>query len=689
MGRSTRVVAGLAGLLVLGGLAYIAVSTPAIPEKYQFQLAKQEDQVKRGEDLAHLGDCVACHTARDGKPMAGGLAMQTPFGILYSTNITPDSKTGIGGYTYGEFNRAMRQGVAADGHNLYPAMPYPSFAKISDGDMRALYQYLMYGAERVVQPNRQNGMHWPFSMRAGLSFWKLAFLDDTPFKPDTSKSDAWNRGAYIVQGLGHCGSCHTPRGIGMQEVSMSQAGEEGHAYLTGANVENWHAVNLRNEWSKDDYAKFLKAGYNNYATAFGSMTEVVHYSSQHFSDADLAAIGDYLGSLPPNAESATIKPKPVQAVADNDLYKTRGGLGYEQFCAACHQDDGRGMDKFFPPLANNSSVQANDPTSVIHVVLTGWKSAETEQARRGFFMPAFSQLTDAELAEVVTFVRTKWGNEGATVGAAEIRKVRAKLALKPVAPGKFVVPRYADMLNAPNADELIYGMRLMTYTKAVLPNSVGDQITCNSCHFNGGTVALASPYVGVADLFPMYNKRAGKVIDFRDRLNGCMQRSMNGKVLDKDSKEMNAMVAFMSMNSMKSDVKRGEPIPGRGVGKIDKSLVPDVEKGKKIYKAQCEVCHGDKGEGRKRSDGQYVFPPLWGKNSYNIGAGMARTYTAAAFVKHNMPISNTAAFPIGQGGLTDQEAVDVAQYFTHMPRPDFAGKRKDWPKGGKPADARY
>ena len=162
---------------------------------------------------------------------------------------------------------------------------------------------------------------------------------------------------------------------------------------------------------------------------------------------------------------------------------------------------------------------------------------------------------------------------------------------------------------------------------------------------------------------------------------------MNGKPLDKDSREMLAMIAYM--DNMKGNTRADEPITGRGVGKIDKSITPNVDNGKKIYKDQCAVCHGDKGEGMKQADGSYVFPPLWGDQSFNIGAGIARTYTAAAFVKNNMPISNTLSFPLGQGGLTDQEAVDVAQYFTHMPRPDFAEKRKDWPKGGKPADARY
>lgn len=649
--------------------------------------AQANEQVRSGEYLAHLGDCIACHTAKDGKPMAGGLELSTPLGVIYSTNITPDVKTGIGSYSFEQFDRAMRKGVAADGHNLYPAMPYPSFAKVSASDMQALYAYVMHGVEPVSQPNKQSHMQWPFSMRFGLKFWNATFLDDTPFKPDPAKSEQWNRGAYIVQGLGHCGSCHTPRGFAMQEKTMSQDGDSGKDFLTGSNIDNWHAVSLRNQWPQPEFAQFLKIGHNSYATAYGTMTEVVHHSSQHFSDNDLSAIGEYLSTLPPNAETGVIKPKPVTVAKDSDLYKTRGGLGYVQFCSTCHQVDGRGLDKFFPPLANNSSVQSKDPTSVIHVVLSGWKSAETEQAKRAFFMPNYSNLSDQELAEIISFVRAQWGNQGDPVSAGEIRKMRDEIALKPAEPSKFVVPRYADMLASPNADQLIYGMRLMAETKSLLPNYVGDVLTCNSCHLNGGTVAHASPYVGISALFPSYAPRAGKIIDFKDRVNGCMRRSMNGKPLDRDSKEMLAMIAYM--DNMKGNFKADDTIPGRGVGKIDKTIVPNADNGKKVYKDQCAVCHGDKGEGTRRADGSFVFPPLWGKQSYNIGAGIAKTYTAAAFVKNNMPISNTLSFPLGQGGLTDQQAVDVAAYYTHMPRPDFPDKRNDWPKGGKPSDSRY
>ena len=671
------------GLRLLG---WVGMVLPAILLNPAYAVT-QDELVKQGAYLAHLGDCVACHTAKGGKTMAGGLELKTPFGVVYSTNITPDVKTGIGGYSFEQFDRAMRKGVADDGHNLYPAMPYPSFAKTSADDMRALYAYMMHGVEPVSQPNKENKMMWPFSMRFGLKIWNMVFLDDSPFKADQQKSAQWNRGAYIVQGLGHCGSCHTPRGIGFQEKTMSQDGDDGKYFLTGATVEAWHAVNLRNQWSAPELARFLKTGFNSHATAYGTMTEVVHFSTQNFSDSDLSAMGEYISTLPPNSESGILKPKGAKLAQDDELFKTRGGLGYVQFCSTCHQLDGRGMQKLFPPLADNSSVQSKDPTSVIHVVLSGWMSPETQSAKRAFGMPSYSSLTDKELAEIVTFVRTKWGNQGSPVTADDIKKMRSEIALKPTEPSKFVVPRFADMLNSPNADQLIYGMRLMAQTKLMVPDNVGDVLNCNSCHLVGGTVAHAAPYVGISALFPSYAPRAGKVIDFKERVNGCMRRSMNGKPLAKDSKEMLAMIAYM--DNMKGNAKPDQPIPGRGVGKISHSIIPNLENGKQVYKDQCAVCHGDNGEGMKRADGSFVFPPLWGEQSFNIGAGIAKTYTAAAFVKSNMPMANTLTFQLGQGGLTDQQSVDVAAYFTHMPRPDFPDKFKDWPNGGKPDDSRY
>lgn len=648
--------------------------------------AENSSAIKQGAYLARLGDCVACHTAPNGKDLAGGLALKTPFGTLHSTNITPDKKTGIGNYSFEQFDRAMRKGIAADGHNLYPAMPYPSYAKMTPNDMQALYAYLMQGVEPVELSNKPNEMKWPFSMRWGLSLWNKLFLNDAPFEEDKKQSAQWNRGAYIVQGLGHCGSCHTPRGIAFQEKAMSQSGKDGNLFLAGSTVDAWHAVNLRGIWTEKAIIEFLKTGRNDHATAFGTMTEVIGLSTQHFSDDDLQSIAIYLKSLPtsPGNQSAKVA---IQQPASDGLYKTAGGLGYDQFCATCHRRDGKGIPGLFPPLAGNRSILSDDPTSAIHVTLSGWKSAATKGQPRIVGMPEFGNLTDDELAEIITFMRTNWGNQASPVTASQVSNVRDQIALPKQATTKFSTPRFATMLDSSNPDQLIYGMRLMTETKALLPENVGNGLNCSSCHLNGGTVANASPFVGVAAQFPRYAARAGREIDIQERINGCFKRSMNGKPVPKNTKEMQAMVAYM--NWMNHGYKKDDKIPGRGIGKIDTELQPNKTNGRKIYEVQCAVCHGKGGQGVQADDGSYVFPAVWGENSFNIGAGMARTYTAAAFIKQNMPIGHNTRFPLGHGGLSDQDAVDVAEYFSHINRPDFADKHKDWPNGEKPRDARY
>lgn len=296
---------------------------------------KEIELVEHGKYVAQLGDCVACHTENKRPAMAGGRELNTPLGTAYSTNITPDVQTGIGSYSFAQFDRAMRRGVAADGHNLYPAMPYPSYAKIGEDDMRALYAYLMHGVAPVSQPNKPAQMRWPFSMRWGLSFWNWAFLTEAAFTPDARKDAAWNRGAYLVQGLAHCGSCHTPRGIAFQEKAMSDAGSDGNYYLSGETVEAWRALSLRNLWTIEDTALLLKTGQNRFATVSGNMAEVIHLSTQHFTDTDLTAIATYLKSLPPGARDLPMPSVPVLATAATvpaNLFTTRGGLGYVQFC---------------------------------------------------------------------------------------------------------------------------------------------------------------------------------------------------------------------------------------------------------------------------------------------------------------------------------------------------------------------
>ncbi|MGM3273571.1 c-type cytochrome [Ralstonia sp. 24A2] len=658
-------------------------------------------QVERGRYVARLGDCVACHTSDKSKPMAGGLALQTPFGALYSTNITPDVATGIGRYTFEQFDRAMRKGVAADGHNLYPAMPYPSYAKTTPEDMQALYAYLMQGVAPVQQTNQPLGMSFPFNQRWGLSLWNWAFLESAPFQPNPSQSAEWNRGAYIVQGLGHCGACHTPRGIGFQEKTMSEATAQGKYFLAGETVEGWRALSLRSLWTPQDVAEMLKTGRNRHGAVSGNMVDVVQHSTQYMTNGDLLAIGEYLKSLPTSAVDKPMQvvqsPAPVIIPPDSgmltppaSLYTSRGGLGYLQFCADCHRSNGDGVPNVFPPLAGNPVLSDRNPATLLHILLTGSATAQTVRHARVLTMPSFARLGDQEIADIVNFTRESWSNakrQPQPVAASDVTKARKELEVRQLDATQFETPRLAAMLNEPNAKQLVLGARLNIDTHNLLPKNVGNKLNCASCHLNAGTVADGSPYVGLSAFFPSYAPRAGRVITLEDRINGCFLRSMNGKPLPVNSEEMKAMVAYFDW--MKRETKPQDKVAGRGVGKIDKGLVPNTDNGRNIYAAQCALCHGANGEGITNAQGQSVYPPLWGDQSFNIGAGMARTYTAAAFVKNNMPIAFHNRFPLGQGGLTDQEALDVAEFFSHMPRPDFAPKVNDWPRDKKPADARY
>ena len=671
----------LAGLTLLCTFqAHASEPTTAAPP--------EKNLIERGQYVARLGDCIACHTAKGGAVMAGGLELETPMGTIFSSNITPDPETGIGQYSFEQFDRAMREGVTPAGQNLYPAMPYPSYAKMSEDDMRALYAYLQQDVTPVKQANLEADMGFPFNQRWGLALWNWAFVDNEPFTPDPDKSAELNRGAYLVQGLGHCGSCHTPRGIAFQEKAMSDAGSRGKHYLAGETVEQWQALSLRNLWTVEDTVQLLKTGQNRFATVSGNMADVIHHSTQHFTDADLTAIASYLKSLPPGKDDLPMPAVAVEPVkAPDTLFTSRGGLGYTQFCADCHRPDGGGVKGMFPPLNGNPGITAANPATLLHITLTGWKTPQTAAHPRVYTMPGFARLADSEVAEILSFVRSSWGNDAPAINPAQVAKMRKQLNPLTTDETAFVTPRLANLLSAANAGQVVRGMRLHLQTKALLPDNVGNALNCTSCHLNAGTVADGSPFVGVSAFFPGYAPRAGKEVTLEERINGCFRRSMDGKPLPVASPDMQAMVAYFDW--MKMNTVAGDKVAGRGVGKVDPNIKPDPENGKVIYAQQCAVCHGDNGQGLKHADGSFVYPPLWGDESFNIGAGMARTYTAAAFVKRNMPIGFHEKFPLGQGGLSDREAVDVAEYFSHQPRPDFVDKGKDWPKGGKPVDARY
>jgi len=399
------------------------------------QFSAQE--VQRGSYIAKAGDCIACHTAPGGKPFAGGLPMPLPVGTIYSSNITPDSTYGIGKYSFEEFDRAVRHGVAPGGKHLYPAMPYPSYAKVSPADMKALYAYFMQGVAPVAQANQPSTMIWPLSIRWPLAIWNWMYAsDDKVFQPDPQQSAQWNRGAYLVEGLGHCGACHTPRGIAMQEKALSARGADGELFLSGAKIENWYASNLRSDavgglgnWSVTDIVQLLKTGRNTSGAAVGSMTEVIEHSTQHLTDADLQAVAVYLKSLAPAAVESTAPPTSGPVGPQPEL-KSAGSLNYAQYCATCHQFDGRGVAGVFPSMAGNPTVQSRNALDLIHVILRGGSMAKTEHSHQ-FAMPAFeAALNDRQVADIATFVRSAWGNRGAAVSAAEVAKVRAAVAEK-------------------------------------------------------------------------------------------------------------------------------------------------------------------------------------------------------------------------------------------------------------------
>ena len=388
--------------------------------------------VARGAYLAKLGDCFACHSAPKGKPFAGGLAMTTPLGKIYTTNITPDPETGIGRWSERDFEGALRRGVSKDGHNLYPAMPYPSFAKVSDDDVAALYAYFMKGVAPVHQSNRTSDIPFPLNMRWPLTAWNWVFLDKTVYQYKPGKDEAWNRGAYLIQGLGHCGSCHTPRGYGFQEKASD---ERNSAWLSGALIDGWYASNLTGNqrvglgsWSTQEISTFLKTGANGHATAFGSMTDVVNNSTQAMTDNDVDAISGYLKSLPDPSHANVVSYVYNGTATSATLTQPATSAGakvYTVYCMHCHAVDGKGVAPFLAPLAGNPNVLEGTPTSLISVTLNGTGALVIHGIPAPYPMPAFSKvLDDQQIADVLTFVRSGWNNDAAAVAVSEVAKLR-------------------------------------------------------------------------------------------------------------------------------------------------------------------------------------------------------------------------------------------------------------------------
>jgi alcohol dehydrogenase (quinone), cytochrome c subunit len=386
--------------------------------------------VSPGEYVARAGDCVSCHSVPGGKAFAGGLKMGSPLGNIYSTNITPDPETGIGNYTLADFDRALRRGIAKDGHRLYPAMPYPSYAKLTNADVAALYDFFMKEVPATHQENLKSEIPRLLSFRWPLAPWDLVFTTGGSYVDKRNRNADWNRGAYLVQGLGHCGACHTPRGFAFEEKALDESSSR---YLSGALLDGWYAPNLRGDvrtglggWSKEDLADFLKNGHNRAETAFGSMIDVVNNSTPYLSDSDINAIAVYLKSLPASSSQLPVAYDDATTTALRSVHASQpGATTYTGTCANCHGFDGKGFGPYTPALAGNPVVLDNDPSSLINLVLNGSNPLVVRGTPDPYRMPQFrAQYSDREIADVVTFIRNGWGNQAPTVAVADVAKLR-------------------------------------------------------------------------------------------------------------------------------------------------------------------------------------------------------------------------------------------------------------------------
>jgi mono/diheme cytochrome c family protein len=397
-----RDVGRLGNRLALAAAAALVATTIAAV----MQPALADDLVRRGEYLARMGDCVACHSVPGGKPYAGGLMINTPFGGIASPNITPDKATGIGSWTDEQFYRAMHEGVGANGQYLYPAFPFTSFTNVSRDDALAIKAYL-FSLEPVNAPRQPNTLRFPFNVRQSLLAWRELFFRPGTFKPDPARSREVNRGAYLVEGLGHCGECHTPRNV-LGATEHSQA-------LGGAIVDGWLAPNITSDmrqgiggWSDDQLAAFLKSGVSpGKGVVFGPMNSVVHDSLQYASDDDIRAIIAYLRTTPARQQSA------APAV---DSSKALGADLYLDNCAQCHQALGVGLPGAVPSLAQNAAVNATAPNDVIMAILNGLTGSGSYGSMPGFA----ATLDDKQVAELTNYVRTAWSNQGTPNATPEL-----------------------------------------------------------------------------------------------------------------------------------------------------------------------------------------------------------------------------------------------------------------------------
>jgi mono/diheme cytochrome c family protein len=382
------------------------------------QTEPSAETIARGKALTEAADCASCHTADPAKPFAGGKRIDTPFGGIYSPNLTPDRDTGIGGWSDAEFYRALRFGVAPDGSRYYPPFPYPNFTKLVRDDILAIHAYLATLAPVQNRPPPPQ-LYWPLNYRVVMRLWNYLFFRPGIFEPNQQKSTAWNRGGYLVTGAAHCGGCHTPKNI-------FGADRRGRSFGGGA-VQGWFAPRLDGaersglkSWSVDDLVEYLQSGRNGKSHADGLMAEVVANSTSKMSDDDVRAIAIYLKDLPLGAPETPVTPPPAAEM-------TAGAAIYARACVACHEADGSGTPRIYPPLPGNALLQSTDPSSTLRIILDGAQTLTTPRAPNPGSMPAYAkQLSDQQIADVANYIRNSWGNAAPPVTPAQVRKARIR-----------------------------------------------------------------------------------------------------------------------------------------------------------------------------------------------------------------------------------------------------------------------
>jgi len=395
----------LAVLLLCSAAASMALAAEPSPELIAY-----------GKSLVEAGDCAGCHTADPARPFAGGKRIDTPFGAIYAPNLTPDRETGIGAWLDADFTRALRTGTAPDGSNYYPAFPYPYFTKMTKDDTLAIRAYLGT-LPPVVSRNKPPELRWPFGYRRLMRVWNAMFFTPGLFEPDQSQSAAWNRGGYLVTGLGHCGACHTPKNyFGADKTAQALAGSE---------IGGWYAPRLDGaartglkSWSAQDIVEYLQSGRNARSHAGGPMAEVVVNSTSKMSDADVRAIALYLKSLPPVRRETIVTPP-------GEAEMKAGQAVYAKLCIACHEADGTGAPRIYPPLPGNALLQSINPSSTLRIILDGAHTVTTPRAPNTGEMPGYAkQLSDEDIAAVTNYIRNSWGNAGLMVTPAQVAKAR-------------------------------------------------------------------------------------------------------------------------------------------------------------------------------------------------------------------------------------------------------------------------